>query len=107
MTRRAKIWRAVAAVFTAINLAGVVYAARAGERLHTDSHIALTLLGAYLMWRLTDRKRPADQLSLSPDDLRLEQLQHSVDAVAIEVERIGEAQRYGEKLRAEKDQTPH
>ena len=33
---------------------------------------------------------------------RLDHLQHSVDAVAIEVERIGEAQRFATKLAAER-----
>jgi hypothetical protein len=37
-----------------------------------------------------------------PTDDRLEQLQQSIDAVALETERIGEAQRFAEKLRAEK-----
>lgn len=34
------------------------------------------------------------------DDARLEQLQQSVDAIAIEVERIAEAQRFSAKLLA-------
>jgi hypothetical protein len=35
-------------------------------------------------------------------DPRIDYLQQSVDAVALEVERLGEAQRFQEKLRAEK-----
>jgi hypothetical protein len=35
---------------------------------------------------------------------RLDQLQQSMDAVAIEVERIGEAQRFATKLAAERAQ---
>lgn len=37
------------------------------------------------------------------DDARLEQLQQSVDAIAIEVERIAEAQRFSAKLLAGRD----
>ena len=37
-----------------------------------------------------------------PMDDRLDHLQQSVDAVAIEVERIGEAQRFSTKLHAER-----
>ena len=37
-----------------------------------------------------------------PAETRLEQLQQSIDAVALETERIGEAQRFEAKLRAEK-----
>jgi hypothetical protein len=36
------------------------------------------------------------------DDQRLEQLQHSVDAIAVEVERIAEAQRFTARLLAER-----
>jgi hypothetical protein len=41
----------------------------------------------------------------SASDDRLEQLQQSVDAIAIEVERIAEAQRFTAKLLAERSET--
>ena len=37
---------------------------------------------------------------------RLDQLQQSVDAIAVEVERIAEAQRFSAKLLAERTETP-
>lgn len=37
-----------------------------------------------------------------PQNLQLEQLQQSVDAIAVEVERIAEAQRFSAKLLAER-----
>ena len=37
---------------------------------------------------------------------RLDQLQQSVDAIAVEVERIAEAQRFAAKLLAERAETP-
>ena len=37
-----------------------------------------------------------------PQSLQLEQLQQSVDAIAVEVERIAEAQRFSAKLLAER-----
>jgi cytochrome c-type biogenesis protein CcmH/NrfG len=37
---------------------------------------------------------------------RLDQLQQSVDAIAVEVERIAEAQRFSAKLLAERPETP-
>jgi len=40
------------------------------------------------------------------NDSRLEQLQQSVDAIAIEVERIAEAQRFSAKLLAGRDAEP-
>lgn len=43
-----------------------------------------------------------------PDDQRLEHLQQSVDAIAVEVERIAEAQRFSAKLLADRaHDVPH
>ena len=49
-----------------------------------------------LVRRLKPLPRPV------PQDDRLEQLQQSVDAIAVEVERIAEAQRFTAKLLAER-----
>lgn len=43
---------------------------------------------------------------LSDADGRLEQLQQSIDAIAVEVERIAEAQRFSAKLLAERADAP-
>jgi len=110
MTRRARIvWTAVAAVFTVVNVAGAPFAAVAREPVHAGIHVLLGVLGAYLTWQLARRGRAersvgpgtsaVDEL---PDD-RLSQLERSVDAVAIEVERIGEGQRFMTKVLTEKD----
>lgn len=105
MTRRSKIWRVVAALFTVGNLLGAGFAAVAGEGLHTSAHVALMFLGACLVWWLTPRTATQDISSEMPVDDRMAQLQQSVDAVAIEVERIGEAQRFNAKLQAERAET--
>ena len=106
MTRRTTLWLTAATLFTAGNLAAAVYAAVLGEPLHAGAHVALALLGLYWAWRLTSRAGDAESLR-SPlraplTDPRLEELQQSVDAVALEVERIGEAQRFSDKLQAER-----
>ena len=48
--------------------------------------------------------------SRAPNELQMEQrfdqLQQSVDAIAVEVERIAEAQRFSAKLLAERSETP-
>jgi len=89
------------ALFVVINVGGAVFAAAQGEQLHAAVHVGLLLLGAaYLVWRPSSRS-PREDLSLTPQaDDRLSYLQQSVDAIALEVERIGEAQRFSEKLRA-------
>jgi threonine/homoserine/homoserine lactone efflux protein len=108
MTRRATIWMAVAGLFTVINLGGAVYAGFLKEQAHAMIHVVLTIGGAYLMWRIAARARENSMENSMlgaagmPTEARLEQLQQSIDAVALETERIGEAQRFAEKLRAEK-----
>lgn len=106
MIRRIAMWRVAAALFTVINLAGVGYAVAVGEAPHASLHVVLSLLGAYALWRMAPiaewRGAPADL----PADDRLDHLQQSVDAVAIEVERIGEAQRFSTKLQAERAAEP-
>jgi hypothetical protein len=103
MTRRSRIWRVVATVFSVANLAFAAYAAALGEGIHTAVHFVLMLLGAYVAWRLTPRAPRREEVTLPPaHDARLDYLQQSVDAIALEVERIGEAQRYSAKVQAQR-----
>ncbi len=104
MTRRIKLWLAAATLFTVGNVASAVYAAFVSEPLHAASHVALTLLGLYWAWRLVSHAGVAPAVARLADG-RLEELQLSVDAVALEVERIGEAQRFSDKLQAERVET--
>lgn len=55
--------------------------------------------------RLLNAKSPVKQVKREQDD-RLEHLQQSVDAIAIEVERIAEAQRFSAKLLHERVDAP-
>jgi hypothetical protein len=48
------------------------------------------------------QKKPRSLEGNSAQNLQLEQLQQSVDAIAVEVERIAEAQRFSAKLLAER-----
>jgi hypothetical protein len=101
---RRKIWQALAAVFTVVNLVGLGMAVGANETMHGGIHAVLSVLGALVMWRFA---RPVRDTGDSPDgEVRLEQLQQSVDAIALEVERIGEAQRFNAKLQAERHEQP-
>lgn len=106
MIWRSKVWTAVAAIFTVANIAGAVMAAIQGEAMHAGVHALLSLVGAYLVWRLapwsseggaeSEIERPGTMSTSTPPELtnRLTHLEQAVDAVAIEVERIGEGQRY-------------
>ena len=121
MTRRAKLWRAGAVFFGIVNLAGIGFALAMGEMMHAMAHVFLLFrgLGAYLMWKtVTTWATPSgDQLpQASPlpssgrdstpklGDQRIDYLQRSIDALALEVERIGEAQRFKDKLHPERDE---
>jgi hypothetical protein len=105
MSRGRGIWKAAAIVFTVVNLIGIGMAVAAQEQMHTAIHVVLSLLGGVAVWRLfAGSSRPAPVSSVLADP-RLEALQQSVDAVALEVERIGEAQRFHTQLQAEQNES--
>jgi hypothetical protein len=65
-------------------------------------------LSAIFLWLFRGLKRKTQMPEL-PNPLyeqRLDQLQQSVDAIAVEVERIAEAQRFSAKLLAERSDMP-
>jgi hypothetical protein len=107
MIRRSIAWLVGAVLFLVLNVGGAVFAAAQGELLHAGVHVALLVPGAYLVWRLTSRRYArgssrweGTEIPALPGDLidRLTRLEQSIDAVAIEVERIGEGQRFMTRL---------
>jgi len=110
MTLRAKFGWTAAAVSVIVNAGGAVYALLRQEWMHGGAHVAMLALTLYLIvllrpaTRRTFDQSPAfDDEPMQPasaGDARMEQLQQSVDAIAIEVERLGEAQRFNAKLAA-------
>jgi len=66
-------------------------------------------LSAIVVWLVRGlNKKPAARELPNPQliEQRFDQLQQSVDAIAVEVERIAEAQRFSAKLLAERSETP-
>ena len=57
-----------------------------------------------IAWKSVTKTKSAPQMP-QVAEARLEQLQQSIDAIAIEVERIAEAQRFSAKLLAERSET--
>jgi hypothetical protein len=99
-------WRVAAVLYTVINVGGAGFAVAMGEPMHAAGHVALLFAG-YIGWKLATRvSAEPNQLQTQQADPGLEYLQQSVDAIALEVERIAETQRYNEKLRAELGETP-
>lgn len=101
MTRRSRIWFVVSALFGAGNLVGAGFALAGGELLHGGVHVALALVGAYFAQRIWTRVAVESPASSGELDDRLSRLEQSLDAVAIEVERVGEGQRFMTSLFAE------
>jgi hypothetical protein len=101
MSTYKKIWLAALVVFVVTNAGGAVYAAALGEAMHALAHAGLLVLGlgAYGVWRVASRSRQRAPAGAPDTTGQLEYLQQSVDAMALEVERIGEAQRFTDKLR--------
>ena len=57
-------------------------------------------LGARMLWRAGSRAKP--RAIAQADDSRMERLEAAVDAIAIEVERISESQRFTVSLLSER-----
>jgi hypothetical protein len=64
--------------------------------------IALTGLGVAVHAYIRRARRAVAGQPRSVDDDRLQRLEHAVDAIAIEVERISEGQRFLTKLQTER-----
>ncbi len=105
MTRRTRLWLAIASLFALLNAAGGGYAVALAEWNHAGVHAVLMLLGMYAGWGLLPRGSASSSSEARLAGERLEQIQQSVDAVAVEVERIGEAQRFSAKLQQDKVET--
>lgn len=97
MNQSSTLWRAAAAIFTIVNVVGAVYAGAMAEWTHAIVHGAI-MAGGFIAWQLLPGKREPEPAQAALGDARLDHLEQSVDAIAIGVERIGEAQRFQEKL---------
>lgn|SRR5512143_3792534 len=101
MARARKWWRIAGMAFVVINAGGAFFAFMRGEMMHGSVHLAL-LFGTLAVWQIVSPRAPqGEQASVPRLDSEIENLQHSVDAIALEVERIGEGQRFINKLQQE------
>jgi hypothetical protein len=124
MTRRAKLWRAGAILFGIINIGGMGLALAMDEMMHAMAHVFLLFvgIGAYLLWKTVttwasgESGDPRSQVYPLPSsgrdstpqltDQRIEYLQRSYDALALEVERMGEALRYRDRNAGRGESSP-
>lgn len=102
MTRRTRLWLVVAGiVFTLINAGGALIAAVRGELGHTLTHVVL-LVATYGVWRFALQRARRDDPATELAEQQLGRLEQSVDAIAVQLERIGEAQRFMVKVQQER-----
>ena len=83
-----------------MNEIAVLFAQVAVIVVATVAAMAGIALGTRALWRLTSRVKPHDSVAVSPSDFR--RLETAVDAIAVEVERISEAQRFSAALLSER-----
>ncbi|MEO8579323.1 MAG: hypothetical protein ABI469_03670 [Gemmatimonadales bacterium] len=67
---------------------------------------SLSLITVWLVRGVSRKAPPRELPGTAQFDQRFDQLQQSVDAIAVEVERIAEAQRFSAKLLSERAETP-
>ena len=117
MTRRPTVWLAVAVILLVMNVAGLGVAAAGGELLHAAVHAGLLLPNVYFVRRLAATRygdsvwnggRSGISAQSGEFSDRLTRLEQSLDAAAIEIERVGEGQRFMTRIFAENrpSQTP-
>jgi hypothetical protein len=115
MSRQSKVWLVLAVLFTLGNAIFALVPEVRQDPMHDRLHVTLSIVGAFAVWQLIrrrdaagDRQQDAAGSPGAPSALsgRLMQLEQSVDAVAIEVERIGEGQRFVTRVLAGKDTAP-
>ena len=106
-----RAWIAVAWLLSLGNLGAVWFAARPAEPWHATIHALLAVLFGLGAQRLALRRGPtavADVMTRQELEARFarldpHQVAQALDAIAVEVERIGEGQRYVTKLLTERD----
>jgi hypothetical protein len=106
-----RAWIPVAWLLCLANAAAVWFAAAPGETWHATGHAVLAVLFGLGAQRLGLRKQLAsgvDVVTRQELEARLpqfepQQVAQALEAMAVEVERIGEGQRYLTKLMTERD----
>jgi hypothetical protein len=109
MKKPSRFWRIAAVIFLIGNAAGAIYALAMGEQMHAEMHLALfgaAFVGYAFSRAAQTRTYGGADTPEEIEDPRVAQLQRSVDAMSLELERLGEAQRYREKLEAERRDKP-
>ena len=96
-----RAWIPVAWLLSLANLGAVWFAALPGEPWHASIHAALAVLLAVGAQRLMAR-RASLGAEAAIGESREDRLEQAIDAIALELERVGEGQRFVAKVLAER-----
>ena len=100
VSTKTRVLNAVLVLLSAGNLGSVWFANGPGEQWHATIHAALALgFGLWALRRILPGQ-PRDGRLTGVADERLDRIERAIDAVAIEVERIGEMERFASKILA-------
>jgi hypothetical protein len=102
-----RAWIPVAWLLSVANLGAVWFAALPAEPWHATTHALLAVLfgvGAHRLMTRQQAQLPRGELVLGDD--RMTRLEQAIDSIAVELERIGEGQRFVTKVLAERDAVP-
>ena len=97
-----RAWIPIAWLLSLGNVVSIWFAAAPGEPWHATVHGALAVLLGVGAERLMARRRaPRGGADVTVGDERMQRLETAIDAIAVELERIGEGQRFVTKVLAE------
>lgn len=99
MAERSHWWGVAAVIFIVGNVASAIYHVAIGETAAAAGHTGVAV-GTLLFWQAVFSRKGEPESTAAPRQLdsRLDHLQHSVDTIALEVERLGEGQRFAQKI---------
>jgi len=95
-----RAWIPIAWLASLVNLGAVWFAARPAEPWHATIHALLALLLGLGAQRLTARQRAPLRAEPVLGEERVKGLEQAIDAIAVELERVGEGQRFVTNLLA-------
>ena len=97
-----RAWIPIAWLLSLGNLGAVWFAAQPAEPWHATAHALLAVLFGLGAQHLTNRQGAPSRTELVLGDDRMNRLEQAIESIAVEVERVGEGQRFVTKLLAER-----
>lgn len=102
-----RAWIPIAWLLSLGNVVSTWFAAQPAEPWHATIHALLAVVFGVGAQRLMARRRASmDNAEAVPGEDRLKHLEHAIDSIAVELERVGEGQRFVTKLLAERERSP-